>query len=26
MQVEAMAELNPQNNEAQPAQIPPRAA
>jgi len=26
MQVEAMAELNPQLNEAQPAQIPPRAA
>ena len=26
MQVEAMAELNPQINEAQPAQIPPRAA
>ena len=26
MQVEAMAELNPQPNEAQPAQIPPRAA
>ena len=26
MQVEAMAELNTQTNEAQPAQIPPRAA
>jgi transposase-like protein len=26
MQVEAMAELNTQPNEAQPAQIPPRAA
>ena len=26
MQVEAMAELNTQSNEAQPAQIPPRAA
>lgn len=26
MQVEAMVELNPQPNEAQPAQIPPRAA
>lgn len=26
MQAEAMAELNPQLNEVQPAQIPPRAA